>query len=93
MNTSNGSAARLGKAGKPLMRRYSLALRALELLVLVALYLGGLVVMGEMTGTSSLPFMAFAMFGMLVVLSVLLRLLWAIERRLGLARGRVSHLI
>lgn len=93
MSTSNGSAARLNKAGKILIRRYSLALRALELLVLVALYLGGLVVMGEMTGTSSLPFMAFAMFGMLVVLSVLLRLFRAIERRLGWSHDHMSHII
>ncbi len=84
MNAHIVSVESLSQAGRRVVRRAPLAVRTLELLAVLALYIGGMVFIGQMTGKGHLLVVMYAIFGMPVVLSVGLRWLWTVERRLGL---------
>lgn len=84
MNAHIVSVESLSQAGRRVVRRAPLAVRTLELLAVLALYIGGMVFIGQMTGKGHLLVVMYAIFGMPMVLSVGLRWLRTVERRLGL---------
>ena len=92
MNAQIVSVERISHAGMHLARRAPLTVRTLELLAVIALYIGGLIFVDQLTGTAHVPVVVFAMFGMPVVLSVGLRWFRTIERRLGLGDHDLPHI-
>ncbi|MFP5383843.1 MAG: hypothetical protein ACLGHG_07215 [Gammaproteobacteria bacterium] len=85
MNAQNHSAEHAGAHLSPLVRRFPLAVRVMELVLAVALYLGGLIAVASLTGKAGSLVTVYAIFAMPLVLSVGLRLYRTLERR-------VSHL-
>lgn len=79
MNAINVSVERL----QHLVRRFPLAARALELVLVVALYAGGLWLVDSLSGQSNWLVAVYALFALPAVLSVGLRLVRALERRLA----------
>lgn len=83
MNAQNHSAERAGTHLSPLVRRFPLAARVLELVLAIALYLGGLLAVGSLTGNAGSLVTVYAIFAMPLVLSVGLRLYRTLERRVS----------
>lgn len=83
MNAITVPVARARAAASHLVRRFPLVARILELLVVVALYAGGLVAVDRLTGHAGLLMTVYAIVAMPVVLSVGLRLYRTIERRIS----------
>lgn len=84
MNAHIVSVGSLNQAGRRVVRRAPLVVRTLELLAVLALYISGIVFIDQMTGRGHLLAVMYGIFGMPVVLSVGLRWLRTVERRLGL---------
>lgn len=93
MNAQNHSAEHTGAHLSPLVRRFPLATRVLELALAVALYVGGLVAVVSLTGKAGSLVTVYAIFAMPLVLSVGLRLYRTLERRVTHQRedGPLGH--
>lgn len=87
MNASRVSLERAGHALHHLVRRFPLATRALELVLVIALYAGGLWLVDSLSGHANWLVAVYAIFAMPVVLSVGLRLFRSLERRVAHLRG------
>lgn len=83
MNAQNHSAEHAGAHLSPLVRRFPLAARVLELVLAVALYVGGLVAVVSLAGKAGSLATVYAIFAMPLVLSVGLRLYRTLERRVS----------
>lgn len=81
MNAQNHAAEYAGTHLSPLVRRFPLAARVLELALAIALYVGGLFAVASLTGKVGSLVTVYAIFAMPLVLSVGLRLYRTLERR------------
>lgn len=81
MTIQNARTGRASEAAKHLARRIPLTVRTLELLAVVALYVAGVVFVDHLTGQAHFPVAVAAMFLLPIVLSVGLRWVRTVERR------------
>lgn len=81
MNTHNAPAGRVIEASRHLARRAPLTVRTLELLAVIALYVAGVAFVDHLTGKAHFPVAVAAMFLLPLVLSVGLRWVRTVERR------------
>lgn len=93
MNALNVSVDRMNAVAHRLVRRFPLAARSLELVLMTALYIAGMFAVARLSDGAGLVVTMYALFAMPVVLSVGLRLYRAIERRLAHLReqARLTH--
>lgn len=91
MNAHHVAVERLNEAGKHLARRVPLTVRTLELVAVIALYIAGLVFVDHLTGRAHFPVAVYAMFLMPVVLSVGVRWVRSLERRVGAGDHHLPH--
>lgn len=92
MNALKGSLDAMTSGYLAVGRRFPLAVRILELLVVTALYAGGIVLVDRATGQAHLPVVVFAMFAMPIVLSVGVRLFRQLENRFRLGHDKLPHI-